>query len=51
MNMMLHGIANANIQNKDSLSETNATAKVEYTLILANRPLKAACNSKPPPKT
>jgi type I restriction enzyme M protein len=38
MNMMLHGVANANIQNKDSLSDQNASAKELFTLILANPP-------------
>jgi type I restriction enzyme M protein len=42
MNMMLHGIANANIENKDSLSDTNADAKEEYSLILANPPFKGS---------
>ncbi len=42
MNMMLHGVPNANIQNKDSLSDTNANAKEEYTLILANPPFKGS---------
>jgi type I restriction enzyme M protein len=42
MNMMLHGVPNANIQNKDSLSDTNANAKELYDLILANPPFKGS---------
>jgi type I restriction enzyme M protein len=42
MNMMLHGVANANILNKDSLSDANADAKELYTLILANPPFKGS---------
>jgi type I restriction enzyme M protein len=41
MNMMLHGVANANIQNKDSLSDTNQESDL-YTLILANPPFKGS---------
>ena len=42
MNMMLHGVSNANIQNKDSLSDQNADAKELYSLILANPPFKGS---------
>jgi type I restriction enzyme M protein len=45
---MLHGVPNANIQNKDSLSDTNASAKELYDLILANPPFKGSL--KPPRK-
>jgi len=38
MNMLLHGIENPNIQNRDSLSEDHAGIEEQYTLILANPP-------------
>ena len=41
MNMMIHGIANPNIEYKDSLSDQNA-AKDKYTKILANPPFKGS---------
>jgi type I restriction enzyme M protein len=41
MNMMLHGVANANILNKDSLADTNLESDL-YTLILANPPFKGS---------
>lgn len=41
MNMMLHGVANANIHNRDSLSDQNTEAD-KYTLILANPPFKGS---------
>ncbi len=41
MNMMLHGVANANILNKDSLADTNQDSDL-YTLILANPPFKGS---------
>ena len=37
MNMMLHGVENPNIEQRDSLSEDN-TDKEKYTMILANPP-------------
>ena len=41
MNMMTHGIANPNIEYKDSLSDQN-TDKDKYTKILANPPFKGS---------
>jgi type I restriction enzyme M protein len=41
MNMMLHGIANPNIEYRDSLSEQNKD-KDKYTLVLANPPFKGS---------
>jgi len=38
MNMLLHGIDNPDIQNRDSLSEDHAGIEEQYTLILANPP-------------
>lgn len=38
MNMLLHGIENPNIQNRDSLSQNHAEIEEVYTLILANPP-------------
>ena len=38
MNMLLHGINNPDIRNKDSLSEDHSTDTEVYTLILANPP-------------
>lgn len=38
MNMLLHGIENPDIQNRDSLSEDHAGIEEQYTLILANPP-------------
>lgn len=37
MNMMLHGVENPNIEQRDSLSEDN-TDKDKYTMVLANPP-------------
>ena len=37
MNMMLHGVENPNIEQRDSLSEDN-TDKNKYTMVLANPP-------------
>ena len=42
MNMMLHGIANPDIRNKDSLSEDHGSDTELYTLILANPPFKGS---------
>jgi type I restriction enzyme M protein len=42
MNMMLHGIENANIAYRDSLSEESANHEEEYSLILANPPFKGS---------
>ena len=38
MNMLLHGIENPDIQNRDSLSQNHAAIEELYTLILANPP-------------
>ena len=38
MNMMLHGIEQPNIQNRDSLAQDHSDAAEAYTLILANPP-------------
>lgn len=38
MNMLLHGIDNPDIQNRDSLSEDHAGIEEQFTLILANPP-------------
>jgi len=42
MNMLLHGIENPDIQNRDSLSEDYAWLEDQYTLILANPPFKGS---------
>ena len=38
MNMLLHGIENPDIQNRDSLSQDHSGIEEQYTLILANPP-------------
>jgi len=38
MNMLLHGIENPDIRNRDSLSQDHAGIEEQYTLILANPP-------------
>lgn len=38
MNMILHGIENPDIQNRDSLSEDHAGIEEQFTLVLANPP-------------
>jgi type I restriction enzyme M protein len=42
MNLLLHGIENPNLDDKDSLSESNAGMKEKYTLVLANPPFKGS---------
>ncbi|RYG14266.1 MAG: SAM-dependent DNA methyltransferase [Chitinophagaceae bacterium] len=42
MNLLLHGIENANLIDKDALSESNAAERNKYTLILANPPFKGS---------
>src|SRR5450759_2373082 len=42
MNMLLHGIENPNLDDRDSLSESNAGMKDKYTLVLANPPFKGS---------
>lgn len=38
MNMLLHGVENPAIENRDSLSESHAAVEGEFSLILANPP-------------
>ena len=38
MNMMLHGVENPHIENRDSLSEAHSNIAEKYSLILANPP-------------
>jgi type I restriction enzyme M protein len=38
MNMLLHGIENPDIRNRDALSEDHAGIEEQYTLVLANPP-------------
>ena len=38
MNMLLHGIENPDIRNRDSLSQDHAGIEEQYTLVLANPP-------------
>jgi type I restriction enzyme M protein len=42
MNMLLHGIENPNLDDRDSLSESNASMKDKFTLVLANPPFKGS---------
>lgn len=42
MNLLLHGIENPNLTQKDSLSDPNADNRMKYTLILANPPFKGS---------
>lgn len=42
MNMLLHGIENPNLDDKDSLSESNAGMWEKFTLVLANPPFKGS---------
>lgn len=42
MNMLLHGIENPNLDDKDSLSEANAGMTNKFTLVLANPPFKGS---------
>ncbi|HOO51758.1 MAG TPA: class I SAM-dependent DNA methyltransferase, partial [Alphaproteobacteria bacterium] len=42
MNMLLHGIENPNLDDKDSLSESNEGMREKYTLVLANPPFKGS---------
>jgi len=42
MNMLLHGVDNPNLDDKDSLSESNAAMKEKFTLVLANPPFKGS---------
>ena len=45
MNMMLHGVENADIQYRDSLSQDYAVEDEKYSLILANPPFAGNLNS------
>lgn len=42
MNMMLHGIENPTINNRDSLAEDHSQMEEVYTLLLANPPFKGS---------
>lgn len=42
MNMLLHGIENPKLDDRDSLSESNAGMKDKFTLVLANPPFKGS---------
>jgi type I restriction enzyme M protein len=42
MNMILHGIENPNLDDRDSLSESNGGMKEKFTLVLANPPFKGS---------
>lgn len=46
MNLLLHGIENPNLTGKDSLSDSNASNRQKYTLILANPPFKGSLDSE-----
>jgi len=46
MNMLLHGIENPDIRNKDSLSEDHAGDLEQYTLILANPPFAGSLDNE-----
>ena len=45
MNLQLHGIESPNLIGKDSLSESNADVRNQFSLILANPPFKGALDS------
>ncbi|MBT6766083.1 MAG: N-6 DNA methylase, partial [Prolixibacteraceae bacterium] len=42
MNMLLHGIESPNLDDKDSLSESNQALSEQFTLVLANPPFKGS---------
>lgn len=42
MNLQLHGMENPHLIGKDSLSESNASLREQYSLILANPPFKGS---------
>lgn len=46
MNMLLHGVENPKIENRDSLSETYAQTAEQFSLILANPPFKGSLDSQ-----
>ena len=51
MNMLLHGIEQPSIENRDSLSEGHAGVAGQYSLILANPPFAGSPTTKAPPRT
>ena len=46
MNMMLHGVENPSIENRDSLSEVHSHIENKYSLILANPPFAGSLDSQ-----
>ena len=46
MNMMLHGVENPRIENRDSLSETHSHIAEKYSLILANPPFAGSLDNE-----
>ena len=46
MNMMLHGVENPRIENRDSLSETHSHIESKYSLILANPPFAGSLDNE-----
>ena len=45
MNMMLHGVENPHIENRDSLSEEHSHIESKYSLILANPPFAGSLDA------
>ena len=46
MNMLLHGVENPAIENRDSLSESHASVEEQFTLILANPPFAGSLDNE-----
>lgn len=46
MNMMLHGVENPSIENRDSLSEAHSHIDSKYSLILANPPFAGSLDAE-----
>ncbi|MBD0210699.1 SAM-dependent DNA methyltransferase, partial [Acinetobacter baumannii] len=46
MNMMLHGVENPRIENRDSLSEAHSHIESKYSLILANPPFAGSLDNE-----
>ena len=46
MNMMLHGVENPRIENRDSLSEAHSHIVEKYSLILANPPFAGSLDNE-----
>ena len=46
MNMMLHGVENPSIENRDSLSEAHSHIESKYSLILANPPFAGSLDNE-----